>query len=174
MWLWRTNLPYGGTAVRVTRAVCADSAVCVAIATCVVSWAASLHCDFTCHLRVDRTVVVVRTWFCEGKREMVIRMESLRFEYLVVIAGDDMGDIVVVRPCDRGSGANGDVFRVKTAVIDLDSGTTCALITRAGSCGQRKACHHYCRKSEHPLDSFHSCTDILFTIALSSCPVSCV
>jgi hypothetical protein len=116
----------------------------------------SLHYDFSCHLRVDRTAVVVRTWFCEGKREMVIRMESVRFEHL--IAGYYMGDIVVVRPCDRGPGSNGDVFRVKAAVVDLDSGTTCGFVTRPGSCGQRKGCHHYRRQSEYPLDSFHSGT----------------
>jgi hypothetical protein len=41
---------------------------------CVVLWAVSPHYDFSCHLRMDRTVVVVRTWFYEGKRELIIRM----------------------------------------------------------------------------------------------------
>src|ERR1700730_7819381 len=122
---------------------------------------ASLHHDFSRHLRVDRTVVVVRTRFCEGKRETVFRIESLRFEHLVVIAGDDMRNIVVVRPCDRGPGGNGNVCRAKAEVVDLDCGATYEFVARAhsqarlGSTGTSKGCHHHCRQSEYPLDSFH-------------------
>src|SRR5580692_8549751 len=80
---------------------------------------ASLHYDFGGHLRMDRTVVVVRTRFCEGKRETVIRIESLRFKHFVVIAGDDVRNIIVVRPGNRGPGRNGDVCRAKAEVVDL-------------------------------------------------------
>src|SRR6202521_3442762 len=102
---------------------------------------ASLHYDCGGHFRVDRTVVVVRTRFCEGKRETVIRIECLRFEHLVVIARDDMRNIVVVCPCDRAPGWNVDGCRAKTEVVDLDCGAACGHVAGAqsqvgpGSCG---------------------------------------
>src|ERR1700686_3480816 len=79
---------------------------------------ASLHYDFGCHLRVNRTVVVVRAWFCERKRETVVRIESFRFKHLVVVAGDDMGNVVVVRPRDRGTGRDGHGCRAKAEVVN--------------------------------------------------------
>src|ERR1700730_14437133 len=92
---------------------------------------------------------------------MVIRIERLRSEHFVVIAGDDMGNIVVVRPSDRGPGGYGDVCRAKAEVVDLDCGATCGFVTRAhsqarlGCTSTSKRCHHYRGQSEYPLDSFH-------------------
>src|SRR5258708_31152071 len=92
-----------------------------------------LHYDLGGHLRVDRTVVVVRTRLCERKREMVIRIERFGFEHLVVIAGDDMRNVVVVRPGDGGPGRHGNCCRAKAEVVDLDGGTACWLISSASS-----------------------------------------
>src|SRR5258708_8358428 len=89
---------------------------------------ASLHYDFGRHLRMNRAVVVVRARFCKRKRETVIRIESLRFEHLAVIAGDDMRYIVVVRPCDRAPCRNGDGCRAKAEVVDLDRGAACGFV----------------------------------------------
>jgi len=58
---------------------------------------------------------------------MVICIESLRFEHLVVIAGDDVGDIVVVGPGDCGSSRDRDGCRAKAEVVDLDCSGACGL-----------------------------------------------
>jgi hypothetical protein len=71
----------------------------------VLIWMLSIHHNFGCHLWVYRAVILVRAGLCESKRKMVIRIESLRLENLL-IAGDHVGNIVMVRPRNRRSGRN--------------------------------------------------------------------
>src|ERR1700730_13412312 len=110
---------------------------------------------------------------------MVIRIERLRSEHFVVIAGDDMRNIVIVRPSDRGPGGYGDVCRAKAEVVNLNCGATCRFVTWAhsqaglGSTGTSKGCHHYRRQSEYPLDSFHLGSPLKFLLKLWISPGSC-
>jgi len=80
----------------------------------------SLNDDFGRHLWVNRAVIDVGTGFRERVGVAIIGIERLGFEY-VGIARDDMRNVIMVRPCDCGSGSNRDV-RAETEVVYLDLG----------------------------------------------------
>jgi hypothetical protein len=58
-----------------------------------------LHDDLGRHLWVNRAVINVGAGFRERIRVAIIGIERLGFEY-VGIARNDMGNIIMVRPCD--------------------------------------------------------------------------
>ena len=99
---------------------------------CIRNEAELLHDDLCGHERMDRTVVDVRTGFNEGKREMVIRIERLRFEQFV-IARDNVRDVVAICPCDRCPNGNFYVCRAKTEIVDLDRGAPRGIFSRSQS-----------------------------------------
>jgi hypothetical protein len=91
---------------------------------------------------------------------MVIRIERLRFEQFV-IAGDNVRDVVVIRPCDRCPNGNFDVCRAKTEIVDLDRGAPDRILSgsqsqnRPDSCSESERSYYRCDGNENPPDSFH-------------------
>ena len=68
---------------------------------------------------MNRTEILVGPGLIEPKRELVVGVERLRFEY-VSRAHDRMRNIVVVYPYYSRSRSYHDVMRHETEIIDLD------------------------------------------------------
>jgi hypothetical protein len=75
--------------------------------------------DFSPHLRMDRTVVLVRSGLIKLEREFVVRAEHLRFENSVR-ACDLVLNVVEIHPRHRRSRGYCNVMRHEAEVIDLD------------------------------------------------------
>jgi hypothetical protein len=90
----------------------------------------SLRYDLTCHLRVDRAVVGIRS--CLGKRigELFICIYHLGLEH-AICADRRMGNVITVYPGDCRSDGYGDHLWLETEVVDFNLLARCGrLIVR--------------------------------------------
>ena len=79
----------------------------------------SLHHDLPGHLRVDRTVVGIRSRLGKGVGELLVRIPDLGLEHSIC-ADDGMGNIITVNPRNCSSNRYLDCLRAKTEIVDLD------------------------------------------------------
>ena len=75
--------------------------------------------DFSPHLRMDRTLVLVRSGLIKLEREFVVRAEHPRFEGSIR-ACDLVLNVVEIHPRHRRSRGYCNFMRHEAEVIDLD------------------------------------------------------
>src|SRR5271165_7435540 len=97
---------------------------------------------------MNGTEVAVGSGLGEGVRELLISIQRLRFERLV-IAYHGVGDIVAVRPSNRGPHRNRYRGRRKAKVVDLHRHFRCGFVIGSGSEGACRArCNNQRRQQE--------------------------